>query len=259
MPSSRSSVPTRPIQLPLARRLLFPARPPDAPYPPLVSPELDAEFYDFIALALRAYVTPWWSKLSRYDKELLPEINRILVHVIQTLQSRLHNVDLACLLLRDVPVILTQHYRDYRNAASKLSSSYANGGSYSIPHLFHQSQPHMALSLDGTIKQDYYRQILDHLLRVSLPPEDYAAEAERYIIREAILKVVLVDVLPRVTQPWFIQLAILNQLGSDQISSYIVGVQSIVNVASLIFQCLYSRQVHRHQIQHLHLLHPIVY
>ncbi|KAF8349875.1 hypothetical protein F5887DRAFT_1070128 [Amanita rubescens] len=80
----------------------------------------------------------------------------------------------------------------------------------------------MALSPDGTINEDYYRQILDHLLRVSLPAEDYAAEVERYIIREAILKLVLVDLLPRVTQPWFIQLVILNQLSSeDQISSYI--------------------------------------
>lgn len=245
-PSSRASAPTRPIQPPLARRLLFPVLPPDAPYPPLFSPELDAEFYDFIALALRAYVSPWWSKLSRYDKELLPEINRILVHVIRVLESRLHNTDLALLLLRDFPVILTQHYRDYRNASSKRSSSYANGGSYSIPHLFHQSQPHMALSPDGTINEDYYRQILDHLLRVSLPPADYAAEAERYIIREAILKVVLVDVLPRVTQPWFIQLAILNQLGSDnQIGSYIVGIQSIVNChATYLFtvsQCINIR------------------
>ena len=104
----------------------------------------------------------------------------------------------------------------------------------------------MALSPDGTINEDYYRQILDHLLRVSLPPADYAAEAERYIIREAILKVVLVDVLPRVTQPWFIQLAILNQLGSEnQIGSYIVGIQSIVNChATYLFtvsQCINIR------------------
>lgn len=231
MPSSRSSAPSRPVQLPLARRLLFPSLPPDAPYPPLfASSDLDAEVYDFIALALRAYVTPWWSKLSRYDKDLLPEINRILVHILQAFHSSLHNTDLSLLLLRDFPVILTQHYRDYRNAASKLSSSYANGGSYSIPHLFHQSQPHMAISPDGTINEDYYRQILDHLLQVSLPTEDYGAEAERYIIREAILKLVLVDILPRVTQPWFIQLVILNQLSSEvQIGSYIVSVQQIVN------------------------------
>lgn len=48
----------------LHRRLLFPGLPASSPIPPLLpdaSPELNAELYDFIALALRAYVHPWWS------------------------------------------------------------------------------------------------------------------------------------------------------------------------------------------------------
>ncbi|KAF8633991.1 hypothetical protein AX15_001167 [Amanita polypyramis BW_CC] len=227
-PSLSTASRARPVQQPLSRRLLFPTLPPDASYPPLFSasghsPELAAEIYDFIALALRAYVSPWWSKISRYDKEFIPEVNCILVHLIQTLEARLHGINLPHLLLCDVPVVLTQHYRDYRNAASKLSTSYADGGSSSLSHLFHQLQPHMALSADGKIKEDYYRQILDRLLQISLPPEDYAAEPERYIIREAILKVVLVDIFPKVTQPWFVQLSLLNLLGSEdgQVGNYI--------------------------------------
>ncbi|KAK2461747.1 hypothetical protein APHAL10511_006210 [Amanita phalloides] len=218
--------PTRPVPLPLARRLLFPALPPAAPYPPLLAasahPDLAPEIFDLIAQALRAYISPWWSKLSRYDREFVPEINRILIHVIHVFESRVCTIDLPRLLLRDLPLILTQHYRDYRNAASKLSSSYANGGSASLPFLFHQSQPHMAISPDGQLNEDYYRQIIDHLLHISLPPEDYAVDAVRYITREAILKVLLVDVLPKLTQPWFIQLAMLNLLGFDvQLGSYI--------------------------------------
>ncbi|KIL70617.1 hypothetical protein M378DRAFT_183242 [Amanita muscaria Koide BX008] len=220
-PSVASTSRTKPLQQPLAKRLLFPSLPPDAPYPPLfssdaVSSELDPVLYDLIALALRAFVSPWWSKISRYDKEFIPQINRILIHVIQVLELRLCQLDLPRLLFDDIPVILTQHYRDYRGAASKLSTSYASGGSYTLPHLFHQLQPHMAISQHGTLNQEYYRHIVDHILRVALPPEDYASEAERYIIREVVLKLVLVDILPKITQPWFIQLAILNALGSEQ-------------------------------------------
>ncbi|KAF8640932.1 hypothetical protein AX17_000579 [Amanita inopinata Kibby_2008] len=227
-PSIASTARAKPFQQPLSKRLLFPSLPPDAPFPPLlsspsVSPELAAEVYDFIAFALRAYVNPWWSKISRYDKELMPEINRIVVHIIKVFETRLQMTDIPVLVLRDIPVILAQHYRDYRNAASKLSTSYANSGSSSLPLLFHQLQPHMAISPDGKINEEYYRQVIDHLLRICLPLEDYAPEAERCITREIILKVFLTDILPRVTQPWFIQLAILNLLDSEsgQTGTYI--------------------------------------
>jgi len=67
----------------LAKRLLFPHLHPDADLPPLlVSPtvtsELNDELYNLIAIALRAYVHPWWTKITRYDKELLPDITRVL-------------------------------------------------------------------------------------------------------------------------------------------------------------------------------------
>ncbi|PFH54679.1 hypothetical protein AMATHDRAFT_222 [Amanita thiersii Skay4041] len=217
---SSSSVPrAKSFQQPLAKRLLFPFLPPDAPLPPLFlsqhsSSELEAELYDFIALALRAYVHPWWSKITRYDKELIPEINHIIVLLIQVLETRLRSVDIPSLLLRDIPLILTQHYRDYRNATSKISTSYATSGAASLPQLFHQLQPHMAISADGSLNEEYYRQLIDRFLGICLSPHDYAPDVERLIIREAILKAILIDILPKATKPWFLQLAILNLVES---------------------------------------------
>ncbi|RDB28457.1 PXA domain protein 1 [Hypsizygus marmoreus] len=198
---------------PLPHRLLFPALPPDAGLPPLVgSSDLDAELYDFIALALRAFVIPWWSKISRYDKQFLPEITRILTAVVRELDARVRAAPLAPLLLCHVPAILTQHYRDYRNAQHKLATSYASGGAASLPQLFHQLQPHMAVSADGRLDTEYFRQLVDHILKVCLPKENYEPDAERFIVREVILKVLLNDVVPKVTQPWFIQKSILDLL-----------------------------------------------
>ncbi|KAF4605422.1 hypothetical protein EYR40_004206 [Pleurotus pulmonarius] len=211
-----TSAPPKPRQQPvsLAKRLLFPALPTND-LPPLlktatVPPELTAELYDFIALALRAFVNPWWTKITRYDKDFLPEITAILTVVLQSLESRVLAADLAPLVFQDLPAIITQHYQDYRNAASKRSTSYAGGGALNTAHLFHQLQPHMAVAADGRLDPEYFRQVIDHVLKSCLPAANYDAEAERYIVREVVLKVLLQDVIPKIIQPWFIQKVILD-------------------------------------------------
>lgn len=205
-------------QTSLARRLLFPSLPPGSPLPPLFvspacPPELHEEVYDFIALALRAYVNTWWSKITRYDKEFLPQLTNILTHVIRALEQRLLAADLSVFALCDVPALVTQHYIDYRDAAAKVSTSYATGGAHSLPHLFHQLQPHLAVSAHGQVDEEYFRHALDLVLRLCLPPEDCAPEAERYILREILLKLIVRDVIPRITQPWFIHKSVLDLLG----------------------------------------------
>ncbi|KAG2345260.1 hypothetical protein BDR05DRAFT_908607 [Suillus weaverae] len=202
----------------LAKRLLFPHLPPGSDLPPLFasptcSPELNAEAYDFLALALRAFVNTWWTKITRYDKELLPEITIALTTVLRTLETRLLSADFSFFMFSVAPALITQHYRDYRHAASKVSTSYAMGGAVPLPHLFHQLQPHVAISPEGKIDEEYFRQAFDHVLKSCLSPQDYTPEAERYIVREIILKVLVKDVIPRVTQPWFIQRTILDLLG----------------------------------------------
>lgn len=210
----------------LANRLLFHTSPP----PPLFAnknlpPELAQEIYDFIALALRAYVSPLWSKISRYDRDLLPQITHVLLVVIRVLEGRLKNVDLPALVFVDIPTILTQHYRDYRSAAAKVSTSYANGGGISLSTLFARMQPHIAISPSedeiSEVDPEYYRQVIDHILRACLPPEDYEPEAERIIIREVLVKVLLDDVIPRISQPWFIHKMLLDAIGQSNEPIYV--------------------------------------
>ncbi|KAG6845942.1 hypothetical protein H0H87_010990 [Tephrocybe sp. NHM501043] len=198
---------------PLAHRLLFPALGPDGPLPALAgSDELTAELYDVLALGLRAHVVPWWSKLSRYDKQLLPETTRVLAHVVRALDARIHAVALAPLLLVHAPALVAQHFRDFRSARRKLHTSYAAGGAASLPQLFHQLQPHMAVSADGRLDAEYFRQLIDHVLRVCLPHADYAPDPERFLVREILLKVLLTDLIPKLTQPSFVHRTILDLL-----------------------------------------------
>lgn len=220
VPSITSTTKQQPSHhpVPLSTRLLFPSLPQNSPQPlllssPLPSQILSQDLYNLIALALRAYLIPWWSKITRYDKELLPEISRILTVLIRALEARIVATDLAPLVFIDLPLIITQHYRDIRSASAKLSTSYAAGGSASLPQLFHQLQHHMALSPDGRVDEVYIRQVVDHILKSCLPAEDYAPEAERFIVREVVLKVLLQDVIPKITEPWFIHRTLLDLLG----------------------------------------------
>ncbi|CAA7266642.1 unnamed protein product [Cyclocybe aegerita] len=143
-----------------------------------------------------------------------------VVVVIRALDQRIQALDLPSLVFHDAPAILTQHYHDYRNAAAKASTSYATGGAASLPVLFAHLQPHMAISPDGVLDPEYYRTIVDHILKACLPPEDYEPEAERIIVREIIVKVLLNDLIPRITQPWFIHKAILDLIGPQETPIY---------------------------------------
>lgn len=106
-------VATKPVSKPisLSKRLLFPHLPADADLPsllasPAAQPALNAELYDFISLALRAFVNPWWTKITRYDKEFLPAITRVLTTVLRALETRLLATDLSPLVFRDLPTLL---------------------------------------------------------------------------------------------------------------------------------------------------------
>src|ERR1700683_2260945 len=148
MTSSTRSISSTKQPLTLSSRLLFPNLSQNNQLPLLLSPNsqvLSNELYHLIALSLRAYVTPWWSKITRYDKQFLPEINNILTSFIRALEARVVSTDLSPLLFYDLPILITQHYRDFRNASSKLSTSYAVGGSSPLHAVFHQLQPHIAI------------------------------------------------------------------------------------------------------------------
>jgi hypothetical protein len=69
------------------------------------------------------------------------------------------------------------------------------------------------VSVDGKADEVYVRAAVDIVLKACLSPEDWDAEAERYIIREIIVKTVCIDLVPRITQPWFLHSTLLDLLG----------------------------------------------
>ena len=127
----------------------------------------------------------------------------VVTQVVRSLEAGLLKIDLSPLVFRDLPVLITQHYQNYQFASCKLNASRSTGGAVSLPLLFHQFQPHMAVSADESNNDDYLRQSVDFILEACLPPEDYGPDPERYVIPEVMLKV-LKDAIPRISQPWFV-------------------------------------------------------
>ncbi|GAA5897327.1 hypothetical protein JCM5296_000999 [Sporobolomyces johnsonii] len=221
--TAASPPPERPSHPQLYQRILYPAGSPSPVKPPRIlhSPAhttLDPLFLDLIALSLRAFVTPWYNgAISRDpDKAFLQAVTGVLVHVVQALEVRLATVDWPELLLRDLPAVLEQHYRDWDLAVEKAGGGTAHN--LTPEEMFHRLQPHIAISLSTSkdeipgstskpvpeVDKVYLRALVDHLLRLLLPPEDYRAETERSIVREILVGAVFGSVFNRVAQPWFL-------------------------------------------------------
>lgn len=164
--------------------------------------------------------SPWYTKITPRDKDFLPCINQILAHVFRSLQPRLAGTEpLTTLLLLDIPTLLAFHVETHNLSQSVPSHP-----------PFGTLQPHIAvgreddaLSLPASppfpdetdassqppapplspIEPLYLNQIIDGVLRVLLPLEDYESDLERTIVREIIVRVVLVGLLRKLCQPWF--------------------------------------------------------
>ncbi|GAA6031623.1 hypothetical protein JCM8097_006554 [Rhodosporidiobolus ruineniae] len=222
-PSDRAAPPS------LHQRILFP--PGSTATPPRIlhsaaHDTLDPLALDLVALALRAYVTPWYNgAISRDpDKAFLQAVTAVLISVIQALEVRLTALDWTELVVSDLPALLAQHYRDWDLAVEKAAGGTAHN--LSPDAMFHHLQPHIAISLvapaelspscaervQPQVDKVYLRTLVDHLLKLLLPPADYRAETERAIVREIVASVVFGTVFNRVAQSWFLHGIIAKQL-----------------------------------------------
>ncbi|KDN50339.1 hypothetical protein RSAG8_01675, partial [Rhizoctonia solani AG-8 WAC10335] len=226
--SGTSEPPKSKVPVSLARRLLFPALPLTVPLPPILTldlseddpalVELNEELYDFLALALRAFVQSWWGRITPRDRDLVPQITRVITQVIRDIERRASRIDLSDLVLRQVPTLVDLHISDYRIVAMRMGTAFTNTSpSPTVQGLFHMLQPHVAVQTNQEpgapiISEIYLRQLVENILRLSLPPEDWESETERCIVREIVACVVLGNMFKKLAQPWFLHQIMLGLL-----------------------------------------------
>ncbi|SCV71550.1 BQ2448_3138 [Microbotryum intermedium] len=235
--ASTSSSATRAVAtpVPLHQRILYPSPSPHGPRPPRIlhaaaHTELDPLILDLIALVCREHVLSWYSSISRDpERAFVQQVTSILVHVIQTFEVRLAHVDFVELFAVDLPALLETHVRDWDQATGKANTGHAHN--FDRDNVFHLLQPHIAVTLEGTtgtgkkttqvqVDPTYLRALVDHLLRLLLPPEDYRASTERAITREILVNFIFGNVFNRVAQPWFVYSAITKIIVARRSSAH---------------------------------------
>ncbi|ETN45789.1 uncharacterized protein HMPREF1541_09622 [Cyphellophora europaea CBS 101466] len=201
----------------LIRRILVPdthgtdrstPAPIEALLPPLTSSnEVDIQLYAIIAVVVKDFISPWYTKITP-DQSFVEEIVQIIAHCSRALEQRLRRVDVAQLALDEITACLERHVAAYHAAnESHATLSY----SQQPHHIYHSLNPHPALdpSLspeDQTQAERTYRQLLvTGALAVLLPTEDVQNTSLRILVTDIIADLILGRAIEdRLCQPWFL-------------------------------------------------------
>lgn len=77
--------------------------------PPLTSSnEIDVQLYALIAVVLNLFVQSWYNRITP-DQDFVANVVQIIAHCTRGLEQRLRNIDLECLVLEELPIVITQH------------------------------------------------------------------------------------------------------------------------------------------------------
>ena len=177
--------------------------------------------YHLIALALRAYVLSWYTRISPRDRTLLPVLHAnivapILSPILQGIQDDPSR--LADLILLDLPTVLKLHLQTLRHARTAIELQIP-GAPNNLAAAYHARLPLLSVSsalIDGkeqyTVSALYLTALSDALVKLYIPTE-VKPQVERLMLREILGRAILGGVARRLVEPWFWHQVILKLLG----------------------------------------------
>lgn len=160
--------------------------------------------YHLIALALRAYVLSWYTRISPRDRALLPSINStVLTPLLQPPLASIYNDPSPILdfILLDLPTILQIHVSTYHDARHQESLDLGLLGD-----AYHARLPLLSVEKKDEVWQLsplYLTSLADGILKNGLSVEEYGSTVERLMIRELIGRVILGGVGRKLSEDWF--------------------------------------------------------
>lgn len=102
----------------LIRRVLCPQttshgasspRPVEDLLPPLTSSnDVDRQLYALLAIIIKEFVYSWYSKITP-DQALVNEVLQVVAHCTRALEQRIRRVDVAQLILDEIPALVEAH------------------------------------------------------------------------------------------------------------------------------------------------------
>ncbi|KAL4941475.1 PXA domain-containing protein [Aspergillus oleicola] len=217
----------------LIRRVLCPqsgsyggATSPYAPeelLPPLTSSnDVDRQLYALIAIIIKEFISSWYSKITS-DQALINEVLQLVAHCTRALEQRLRGVDIAQLILDDIPALVEVHIVSYRLAKEQSNLS---GLTPSSREIYHALNPHPGLSpcpdpvdLKSVSQQQdneaiYRRLLVNGVFAVLLPTEDLENASLRTLLSDIVADLILGnEVSGRVCEGWFLWESTTKLLG----------------------------------------------
>jgi hypothetical protein len=173
--------------------------------------------YHLIALALRAYVLSWYTRISPRDRALLPSINNtILTPLLQPILTSIYDDSstLLDLILLDLPTVIDLHIKTYREAVHNTALGYGPLGD-----AYHARLPLASVVKNGEkweLSSLYYTSLADGILKNGLSVEEYGSTVERLMARELVGRMVLGGVGKKLSEDWFWYSLLLKLLGEPE-------------------------------------------
>ncbi|KAJ5586979.1 uncharacterized protein N7459_002744 [Penicillium hispanicum] len=193
----------------LIRRVLCPQtssqgasslQPPEELLPPLTSSnEVDRQLYAILAILIKEFVYSWYSKITP-DQTLVNEVLQVVAHCTRALEQRIRQIDVAQLVLDDIPALVEAHILSYRLAKQR---SQLSGLPTSHRALYHELNPHPGLSpvpdatdpdtitAQAENESDYRRLLANGTLAVLLPTEDLENNSLRTLVGDVLADLIL--------------------------------------------------------------------
>ncbi|KAA1109674.1 hypothetical protein PGTUg99_030942 [Puccinia graminis f. sp. tritici] len=165
-------------------------------------------------LTIKLFILTWYSPLSNSPTPKLhqPFIRHINT-IITTTKLSCQTDTIISLLLLQLPLTINRHL-EYIQTIQALTTT----EQHDFNTLFIQLHPHPALIKTTTtiaVSPSYLRLLIEAILKILLPKNDYDSEPERLIIRETILNQLLLPLFTTLSQPSQIHRLLLTNLRSS--------------------------------------------
>ncbi|CCG83273.1 Putative uncharacterized protein [Taphrina deformans PYCC 5710] len=186
------------------------------------------------------HVRSWYMNLSQ-DEELFQQFDELVVHVENTLASRVLAVDWSTVLSHQIPEIVLRHLEDFNLARDRVRTG------VTLEQAFKALQDHPATDDQST----YLMHIADALLVVLLPEEHLMSEVAYCFSRELVAELVLKTVIERLSEPWFWDEMILKvslgiqERASQEAASWQDRARAVVHTVLLKVWSHVSRTSHK--------------
>ena len=166
--------------------------------------EVQTAVEQIVALAVRDFVSSWYSPLAQDDSVIPNLVNEVVLGVVVEVARRLKHVDVSTLLVTRIVPFITTHINECRNAERLLKTNLkkyldANERDRDLAAFYFGGKLHHAINDSDA----YLRSLVEHVLPLVMPANDLSSPISRHISREIVLCHVLIPTLDMLIDPDF--------------------------------------------------------